>query len=250
MQNQEFSNKVVLVTGASRGIGRATAVAFARGGATVLINFSKASSSAEETAELCLSAGGKAELFQFDVSKSEAVDQAFETIRAKHEKIDVLVNNAGLARDGLVVRCKDEDWLETIGVNLSGSFYCARAASKMMLRARSGSIVNVSSVVGEMGNAGQVPYVSSKAGVIGMTKALAREVAPRGVTVNAVTPGFIDTEMTSNLDAKVKEHHMAAIPLARFGTSEEVADVIVFLASPAAKYITGQILGVNGGMYM
>lgn len=251
METNEFKDRVVLVTGASRGIGRATAVAFAKRGASLVVNFSRGAEAAEETAKLCKEAGSpKVMTLQFNVSESGSVDKAIDSIKEQFGRLDVLVNNAGISRDGLVLRMKDEDWTETLDTNLKGSFFCARAASKIMLKARYGRIINISSVVGETGNAGQVPYVSSKAGLLGMTKALARELASRNVTVNAITPGFIETDMTDALDAKVKEHHLAGVPLARFGKAEEVAESVVFLASESAGYITGQVLGVNGGMYM
>lgn len=242
--------KVALVTGGSRGIGRSIAVALARQGYFVIINFSSSPDAAQETLTSVREQGGDGEILKFPVQDSAAVDEAFDGIKARHGRLDVLVNNAGISRDGLVLRMKDEDWAATIGVNLSGSFYCARAAARLMVRSKWGRIINISSVVGEMGNAGQVPYVSSKSGVIGLTKALACELASRNVTVNAVTPGFIETDMTDALDEKVRTEYIGTIPLGRFGKAEEVADLVAFLASENSSYITGQVIGINGGMYM
>jgi 3-oxoacyl-[acyl-carrier protein] reductase len=247
---EDQSKKVALVTGASRGIGRAIAVDLARGGAYVLVNYSSSPEAAQETLNQIREAGSDGEVIKFSVQESQAVEDAFDGIKARHGKLDILVNNAGISRDGLVLRMKDEEWLATLEVNLNGAFFCSRAAARLMLKAKKGRIVNISSVVGEMGNAGQVPYVSSKAGLLGMTKALAKELASRGVTVNAVTPGFIETDMTSALDEKLRAEHMKAIPLSRYGKPEEVANLVSFLASEQAAYITGQIIGINGGMYM
>lgn len=246
----QLKGRVALVTGGSRGIGRAISVRLAEQGAHVYVNYSSGKEAAEETVRMCEAAGGTAEIIGFTVADSAGVDQAFDAIRAKSQKLDILVNNAGIAHDGLFMRMKDEEWHKVIDVNLTGCFYCARAATKMMMKARYGRIINISSIVGEMGNAGQVPYVSSKAGLIGMTKAIAREMASRNITVNAITPGFIETEMTEQLDEKVRTHHMSGIPLARFGSADDVAAAVAFLAGDGASYITGQVLGVNGGMYM
>lgn len=248
--NKKFVGRVAVVTGGSRGIGRAVAVRLASEGARVFVNYSSRSDAAEETVGLCAAAGGVAESIGFDVSSSAAVDEAMSAIREKAGSLDILVNNAGMSKDGLFVRMKDEDWDQTLSVNLNGAFYCARAAARFMMKARYGRIINMSSIVGEMGNAGQVPYVSSKAGLIGLTKAIARELASRSVTVNAITPGFIETDMTGALDEKVKSHHMEAIPLGRFGKAEEVAALVSFLAGEESAYITGQVIGINGGMYM
>lgn len=244
------SKRVALVTGASRGIGRAIAVELARRGSFVIVNYSSSPEAAQETLHAVREAGGDGEVLQFAVQDSAAVDDAFDGIKARHGRLDILVNNAGISRDGLVLRMKDEEWLATLGVNLSGAFFCARAAARLMLKAKTGRIVNISSVVGEMGNAGQAPYVSSKAGMIGLTKSLAKEFASRNITVNAVTPGFIETDMTAALDAKLQEEHMKAIPLGRYGQAAEVAQLVSFLSSDAAGYITGQVIGINGGMYM
>ncbi len=242
--------RVALVTGGSRGIGRAISQELAQRGAFVVINYTSRPDAAEDTLTAIRSAGGNGEIVGFDVSDSAAVEQAFSGIKERHGRLDILVNNAGLAIDGLVLRMKDEAWNRTIQVNLSGAFHCARAAAKLMIRAKAGRIINISSVVGEMGNAGQVPYVSSKAGLIGMTKALALELAERGITVNAVTPGFIDTDMTAALNEATKETMLREIPVGRFGSGQDIAAAVGFLASDSAAYITGQVLGVNGGMYM
>ena len=247
---ETLPRKIALVTGASRGIGRSIALSLAKQGAFVIVNYSSSPEAAQETLNAIREVGGDGEIVKFSVQDSQAVEDAFEGIKSRHGKLDVLVNNAGISRDGLVLRMKDEEWLQTLAVNLNGSFFCARAAARLMLKAKKGRIINISSVVGEMGNAGQVPYVSSKSGLIGMTKALARELASRNITVNAVAPGFIETDMTDALDAKLKEEHSKSIPLGRFGQAEEVADLVAFLASENAAYITGQVIGINGGMYM
>lgn len=245
-----FSGRVALVTGGSRGIGRSVCVQLASQGARVFVNYTRGADAAEETVRLCKEAGGEAESIGFDVADSAAVDAAFEQIKKGAGKIDILVNNAGIAHDGLMIRMKDEEWLKVININLSGAFYCSRAAAKMMMKARYGRIINISSVVGEMGNPGQVPYVSSKAGLIGMTKSVAREFASRGITCNAITPGFIETDMTSQLDENLKNEHFKMIPLARYGQPEDIAAAVTFLAGEQAGYITGHTLSVNGGMYM
>ena len=247
---QTLKDRTALVTGASRGIGRAIAVALAGEGARVFVNYSANPQAAEETVGLCKAAGGVAEGMQFDVSSTEAVDAALDKIKASAEKLDILVNNAGISKDGLLIRLKDDDWDRTVDTNLKGAFICARASARSMIRNRYGRIVNVSSVVGEMGNAGQIPYVASKAGIIGLTKAMAKELAPRNITVNAVTPGFIETEMTAALAEDLKTEYQKNVPLGRFGKAEEVAALIRFLVSDGASYITGQIIGINGGLYM
>lgn len=242
-----LAGKVALVTGGSRGIGRAICQKLAAEGAKVFVNYSSNSAAAEETAAAC---GNGAEIIGFNVADSAAVDAAIESIQKKAGKIDILVNNAGISKDGLFIRMKNEDWDTTLGVNLNGAFYCSRAAARFMLKARAGRIINISSVVGEMGNPGQVPYVSSKAGLIGLTKAMAKELATRGITVNAITPGFIETEMTGSLPEDTRAEHLKHIPLGRYGAAEEVAGAVAFLAGQDASYITGQVLGINGGMYM
>lgn len=250
MESNTLQGQVALVTGGSRGIGKAIAINLAKQGAHVVINFSSNEKAAQEVLEHCLNNGGSASISGFNVADSAQVDNAFDSIKEKHGRLDILVNNAGISRDGLFMRMKNEDWDATLSTNLNGAFYCARAAVKLMIKARYGRIVNISSVVAEMGNAGQVPYCSSKAGLIGLTKAMAKEVASRNITVNAITPGFIETDMTNALDEKLKEEHMKAIPLARYGTAEEVANLVEFLSGANSAYITGQIIGINGGMYM
>lgn len=246
----ESNRRVALVTGASRGIGRSIAIELAKSGYHVIINYSSSPEAAQETLNACRAVDGDGEVMKFSVGESQEVEDAFESIKARHGKLDLLVNNAGISKDGLILRMKDEEWLSTLAVNLNGAFFCARAASRMMLKAKYGRIINISSVVGEMGNAGQTPYVSAKAGMIGMTKALAKELAGRNVTVNAVAPGFIETDMTNALDDKLKTGMKDSIPLGRFGKAEEVAHLVAFLASDNAAYITGQVIGINGGMYM
>lgn len=245
-----LKDKIALVTGGSRGIGRAICTKLASLGANVYVNYSASPAAAEETVRACQEFGVEANALGFSVADSAAVDAAFEQIKSKYGKLDILVNNAGISRDGLLLRFKDADWRETLGINLDGAFFCSRAAAKLMLKAKSGSIVNISSVVGEMGNAGQAAYVSSKAGLIGLTKSLARELASRAITVNAITPGFITTDMTDKLDESLKAEMLKSIPLSRFGDPEEVANLVAFLASTEAAYITGQVVGINGGMYM
>ena len=247
---QSLAGQVALVTGGSRGIGRAICMRLASLGAHVVVNFSASAGAAEEVAAECIKLGGGATVMGFDVADSKAVDAAFDAVKEKLGRLDILVNNAGISRDGLFIRMKDEDWEKTLQTNLNGAFYCARAATKIMMKARFGRIINISSVVAEMGNAGQVPYVSSKAGLIGLTKAMAREVASRNITVNAITPGFIETDMTAALDEKLKEEHLKSIPLGRYGKAEEVAHLVSYLADVNAGYLTGQIIGINGGMYM
>ena len=246
-----FAGKVALVTGASRGIGRAIAVELARGGATVALNYVGNEAAAKEAAAEVEAVSGTAPLvLKFDVSDSDAVDAAFATVKETLSGLHILVNNAGISRDGLLLRFKNEDWSQTLNTNLNGTFYCARAAAKLMTKQRWGRIINISSVVGEAGNAGQVAYSAAKAGVIGLTKTLAQELASRTITVNAVTPGFIETDMTDALTDAQKEAAMAHIPLKSMGRAEDIAAAVGFLASENARYITGQVLGVNGGMYM
>lgn len=246
-----FKDKVVLVTGGSRGIGRACALAFAQAGAsTVLISYVGNEAAAQETVAQLQAAGAKAEALRFDVADSQACSQAVESIIKAHGRLDVLVNNAGVAVDGLVMRVKDEDWDRQLDTNLKGAFALIRAASRPMMKQRGGAIVNLTSVVGEMGNGGQAAYAASKAGLIGLTKSVARELASRNIRVNAVSPGFIGTDMTAHLEGETREKMMASIPLGRLGSAEDVAQAVLFLAGDAAAYITGEVLKVNGGMYM
>ena len=244
--------RVALVTGGSRGIGRAIAVALGRDGMHVIVNYAANEAAARESVAAVVAAGGAGSLAQFDVAKPGEVDAAIKKIVEENGRLDVVVNNAGIAVDGLLLRLKEEDWARVLDVNLSGALHVARAAARHLLKAKEGGrLINITSVVGEMGNAGQVSYVAAKAGLIGITKALARELAPRGVTVNAVSPGFIETDMTAeHVTAAAREELVARIPLGRIGRPEEVAEAVRFLASLEASYITGQVLRVNGGLLM
>jgi 3-oxoacyl-[acyl-carrier protein] reductase len=246
---QRLKGKVAIVTGASRGIGRATALAMAREGANVVVNYASSSGAAEEVVAAITGAGGQAIALQADVSKVDRVDAMVKDVKDKLGSIDILVNNAGITKDTLLMRMKPEDWQAVIDLNLGGVFLCTRAVTKIMLKQKSGRIVNIASVAGQMGNPGQANYSAAKAGVIGFTKTVAKELASRGITVNAVAPGFIETDMTKEL--KNTEEILKFIPLGRYGKSEEVAGTIVFLtADSAAAYITGQVFNVDGGMVM
>ncbi len=247
----DFKGKTVLVTGASRGIGRAIAIAFAKGGASLALNYAGNAAAANEALALVQQAGApKAKLYQFDVADPAACTAAVEGVVADFGGLHVLVNNAGIALDQLVMRLKDEDWNRTIQVNLTGNFNLIRAVSRPMMKARGGAIVNVTSVIGEMGNAGQAAYAAAKAGQIGLTKSVARELASRNIRVNAVAPGYVETDMTAGLPEAAKSKMMEMIPLARLGAAEDVANAVAFLASDQASYVTGEVLRVNGGMYM
>ena len=242
--------KIAVVTGASRGIGRAIAKKLAARGAEVIINYNGSAQKAEEVKSEIISAGGKAETIQCNVSDYNACEAFFKEVTARFGRIDILVNNAGITKDGLLMRMSEEEFSSVIDVNLKGTFYCIRFASRQMMKQRSGRIINMSSVVGVAGNAGQINYAASKAGVIGMTKSAAKELAGRGITVNAIAPGFIETDMTRILPEKVKEEMIKQIPLGRPGQGEDIAAAAAFLASDEAGYITGQILQVDGGMHM
>lgn len=245
---QRLRGQVAIVTGGSRGIGRATAIALAAEGAHIVVNYASSSTAAEAVVAEVQGMGGEAIAVQADVSNVEQVDALIEAAMSRWGHVDVLVNNAGITRDTLLLRMKPEDWQAVIDLNLTGVFLCTRAVSKIMLKQRSGRIVNITSVAGQMGNPGQANYSAAKAGVIGFTKTVAKELASRGITVNAVAPGFIATDMTHNLDA---EGILKFIPLGRYGQPEEVAGLIRFLAAdPAAAYITGQVMNVDGGMVM
>lgn len=244
-----LKGKVALVTGASRGIGKAVALELARQGARVAAS-ARNRELLEETVAEITAAGGEAVAIVGDIARAADADRLVEQAVEAFGRADILVNNAGITRDGLLLRMKDEDWDAVLETNLKGAFLCTRAVAKVMTRQKSGRIINISSVVGEMGNAGQVNYCASKAGLIGLTKATARELARRSITVNAVAPGFITTDMTEGLSEKARQELVGQIPLGRLGAVEDVAYSVAFLASDQATYITGQVLGVNGGMYM
>jgi 3-oxoacyl-[acyl-carrier protein] reductase len=246
-----LADKVVLVTGGSRGIGRACVLGLARAGAQVVFSYAGNEAAANETLEQVKALGNKpAQAHRFDVADTKACADVIDAVVKAHGRLDVLVNNAGVAVDGLVMRVKDEDWDRQLDTNLKGAFALIRAASRPMMKARGGAIVNLTSVVGEMGNGGQAAYAASKAGLIGLTKSVARELASRNIRCNAVSPGFIGTDMTSHLPEDTRAKMMDAIPLSRLGSAEDVANAVLFLSSDAAAYITGEVLKVNGGMYM
>lgn len=239
-----------MVTGGSRGIGRAIVLAFGRAGAEVIINYRENRTAAEATLSDLLALGGKGDLCPFDVASETQVEEAVKKVVDRRKKVDILVNNAGITIDNLLVRLKREDWDRILDVNLKGTAFCTKAVCKGMIKERYGRIINMTSVVGQMGNSGQSAYAASKAAMIGFTKAMSRELASRGITVNAVAPGFIDTDMTTKLSPEKREESLASIPLGRFGTCEDVAEVVTFLAAPGAAYVTGQVINVNGGLYM
>lgn len=247
MENVE---KAALVTGASRGIGRAIALALAKKGYVVAVNYGGSQAAAEGVKAEIETAGGRAIVIQGDVSKAEDVDKVFAEIKKEFGRLDVLVNNAGITRDSLMLRLKEENWDAVIDTDLKSGFLTMKAAAPIMMKQKKGAIVNIASVVGIMGNIGQINYSAAKAGVIGMTKTAARELAARGVRVNAVAPGFIATSMTDVIPEKIKEGMIHSIPLGRMGLAEDVANAVCFLASDEASYITGQVLKVDGGMVM
>jgi 3-oxoacyl-[acyl-carrier protein] reductase len=245
-----LAGQVALVTGASRGIGRAIARHLAAAGARVHVNFVRDAAAASETQRLIRDAGGAAELAHFDVTDAQAAAEAIGAVAKGPDGLQVLVNNAGVAIDNLLVRLKPEEWETVMAVNLGGTFHCTRAAARTMLRAHYGRIVNLTSVVGVMGNAGQAAYAAAKAGIIGFTKSMARELASRDITVNAVAPGLIETEMTADLPGDRRREYLSNIPAGRLGTVDEVAEVVAFLTRPGCGYITGQVIGINGGLYI
>lgn len=245
-----LAEKTALVTGASRGIGRAAALELAKAGAKVAVNFAGNRTAAEEVVSMIEAAGGQAMLVQADVGNAADVDAMVKAVVERFGRIDILVNNAGITRDNLIMRMKEEDWDAVIHTNLKGIFNCTKAVSKLMMKQRYGRIINMASVVGVMGNAGQANYAAAKAGVIGFTKSMAKELASRNITVNAVAPGYISTDMTANLPEQVRLDMQSQIPLQRLGNPEDVAAAVLFLVSPGADYITGQTLHVDGGMVM
>ncbi|MFZ1863774.1 MAG: 3-oxoacyl-ACP reductase family protein [Polyangiales bacterium] len=246
----DLTGKIAVVTGGSRGIGRATSIALARAGAYILVNYRSNEEAAKEALRLVEEAGGRGEIVPFDVADSASVDRAMQEALARHGHIDILVNNAGISIDQLLLRVSSKDLEMTWATNVNGALFCAKACIRPMMRNRWGRIINVSSVVAESGNPGQVVYSASKAALLGMTRTLAREYASRGITVNAVAPGFIETDMTSSLPEAAKQGIIDQTPVGRIGRAEEVAATVVFLASEEAGYITGQVVRVNGGMYV
>jgi len=245
-----LDSKVAIVTGASRGIGREIALTLAEAGANVVVNYMGSKEKAEEVAEQIKKLGKDALVVQADVSDGKQVETLIKTTVSHFGKLDILVNNAGITRDNIIMRMKEEDWDQVMDTNLKSVFLLSKAVSRQMMKQRSGKIINISSVVGVLGNPGQANYVAAKSGVIGLTKTLARELASRGITVNAVAPGYIETDMTAGLSEEVAKQLMEQIPLSRLGTPKDVANVVKFLVSEDASYMTGQVLHVDGGMVM
>ena len=245
-----LEGNIALVTGGSRGIGRAVCAELARQGASVAINYAGNSAAAEETAALCRQLGVEAEIVQADISSPAACEELIQCVKARFGRVDVLVNNAGITRDGLLMTAKEEDFVKTLDTNLKGAYFCTQAASKVMLRQKYGRIICLSSIVGLRGNPGQTAYAASKAGILGLVKAAAKELASRDITVNAVAPGFIETDMTAVLPEKAKTAMLSTIPKGRPGSPEDVARAVAFFAAPECAYITGQVLCVDGGMAM
>lgn len=245
-----LENKVALVTGAGRGIGREIALTLARDGAFVVVNYNGSKDRAEEVVKTIEAAGGKAVSYQCSVADFAACQEMIQSIIKEYGHLDILVNNAGITKDNLIMKMKEEDFDAVIDTNLKGTFNTIKHSARQMLKQRSGKIINISSVSGILGNAGQANYAASKAGVIGLTKTMARELASRGITVNAVAPGFVDTEMTEVFGAEIKEAACSQIPLGKFGQTKDIAEMVAFLASEKADYITGQVISVDGGMSM
>lgn len=245
-----MTGNIALVTGASRGIGKAIALALAKEGAVVILNYNGSKGKALKTEEELKALGAKTMLYQADVSHSESVSKMIKEIMETYGRIDILVNNAGITKDNLIMKMSEEDFLNVLQTNLTGCFHTCKAVSRIMLKQKYGRIINISSIVGIYGNAGQVNYAASKAGIIGLTKSLAKEIGAKGITVNAVAPGFIKTEMTKQLPDNILAKAQENIPLRRLGEAKEVADLVAFLASDRASYITGQIIGVDGGLIL
>lgn len=245
-----LTGKTAIVTGASRGIGRAIAVAFAEAGANVAIIYAGNTAAAEATLQEVEAKGAQGLIMQCDVAEETAVNDMIKAVKEKFGAVDILVNNAGITRDNLLMRMKEADWQDVINTNLTGAYHCIKGVTKIMMKQRRGSIINISSVVGETGNAGQANYAAAKAGLLGLTKSVAKELAPRNIRVNAVAPGYIQTDMTANLPEAVIEGMLQSIPIGRVAQPEEVAQAVLFLASDTASYITGQVLNVDGGMVM
>ena len=245
-----LDNKIALVTGASRGIGKAIAIALAKAGATVVINYAGNANAAQEVATEIMENSGKAIVIQADVASAEAVESMVKMIVEQFGRIDILVNNAGITRDNLLMRMKESDWDDVMNTNLKGVYNCTKSISRIMMKQRYGKIVNMTSVVGLTGNAGQANYAAAKAGVIGFTKSVAKEFASRGINVNAIAPGYISTDMTAVLSDEVKKDFAAKIPFGRIGQAEDVAEAVLFLVSDKSSYITGQTINVDGGMVM
>lgn len=245
-----LDGRIALVTGGSRGIGRACSEALAAQGATVIVNYVKGEAAARAVADAITAAGGKSEITGFDVADSKAVDAGVDGVLKRHSKIDILVANAGIAIDGLLLRLKDDDFDRLWATNVRGAVACARASSRSMMRGRWGRIIFMSSVVGEMGNVGQTAYAATKAALLGAARSIAREYASRNVTANVIAPGYVDTDMTSSMSEEQKEHLTKVVPLGRTGTARDIAAACVYLASEEAGYVTGQVLRVNGGMHM
>jgi len=243
-----LDNRTALITGASKGIGKATALKFAELGAFVIVNYSSSAEEAAKVVDIIVNNGGKAFALKADVSKKTEVDAMFENITGMCDRLDILVNNAGVTKDGLLMRMTENDWDKVIDVNLKGVYNCTKEASKIMIKNRYGKIINISSVVGLAGNAGQSNYAAAKAGIIGFSKSIAKELASRGINVNVIAPGFIDTDMTGKLSEQMKIKILSNIPLGKYGNAEDVANLVSFLASDLSAYITGQVFNVDGGM--
>lgn len=248
MLSMILKGKTALITGASRGIGSSIAIGLAQAGANVVINYASSPERAEAVAEKARSFGVEAMTYLCSVGDAQAVEVMIDTVEKEFGPIDILINNAGITRDGLLLRMKDQDWDDVMDINLKGTYLCTKNVSKKMLKRKAGNIINITSVVGITGNAGQSNYSASKAGVIGFTKSCAKEFASRGIRVNAIAPGFIETDMTGKLSEEVVAHYKSAIPLGRMGQPEDISNLVLFLASDAANYMTGQVLTVDGGM--